>query len=102
MALIAGSPGPFPHFRYRGGDGGLRTKQGTHEPKMTAVSPLAPGRFPELAPIAGVRLAAFDCGIRYTGRDDLMLAELAPGCAIAGVFTRSLTAGAPVLWGRGG
>jgi len=67
---------------------------------MTAVSPLAPGRFPELAPIAGVRLAAFDCGIRYTGRDDLMLAELAPGCAIAGVFTRSLTAGAPVLWCR--
>jgi len=67
---------------------------------MTAVSPLAPGRFPELAPIAGVRLAAFDCGIRYSGRDDLMLAELAPGCAIAGVFTRSLTAGAPVLWCR--
>jgi len=67
---------------------------------MAAVSPLAPARFPELAPIAGVRLAAFACGIRYTGRDDLMLAELAPGSAIAGVFTRSLTAGAPVLWCR--
>jgi glutamate N-acetyltransferase/amino-acid N-acetyltransferase len=40
-----------------------------------------------------VRLAAFACGIRYTGRYDLMLAELAPGSAIAGVFTRSLTAG---------
>ena len=64
-----------------------------------AVSPLAP-RFPVLAPIAGVRLAAFAAGIRYTGRDDLMLAELAPGSAIAGVFTRSLTAGAPVLWCR--
>ena len=62
---------------------------------MTAVSPLAPARFPELAPIAGVRLAAFACGIRYAGRDDLMLAELAPGSAVAGVFTRSLTAGAP-------
>ncbi|TMJ65362.1 MAG: bifunctional ornithine acetyltransferase/N-acetylglutamate synthase [Alphaproteobacteria bacterium] len=67
---------------------------------MTDISPLAPERFPELAPIAGVRLAAFACGIRYTGRDDLMLAELAPDSAIAGVFTRSLTAGAPVVWCR--
>src|SRR6516165_3636156 len=67
---------------------------------MAAVSPLAPPRFPSLAPIAGVRLAAFAAGIRYTGRDDLMLAELTPGSAIAGVFTRSLTAGAPVLWCR--
>jgi glutamate N-acetyltransferase / amino-acid N-acetyltransferase len=67
---------------------------------MPAVSPLAPARFPDLAPIAGVRLAAFACGIRYTGRNDLMLAELAPESAIAGVFTRSLTVGAPVLWCR--
>lgn len=67
---------------------------------MTAVSPLAPERFPALAPIAGVRLAAFACGIRYTGRDDLMVAELAPDSAIAGVFTRSLTAGEPVVWCR--
>src|SRR5947208_4390778 len=67
---------------------------------MTSVSPLAPAGFPELAPIAGVRLAAFACGIRYAGRDDVMLAELAPGSTIAGVFTRSLTAGAPVLWCR--
>jgi glutamate N-acetyltransferase/amino-acid N-acetyltransferase len=67
---------------------------------MTAISPLAPERFPELAPIAGVRLAAYTCGIRYTGRDDLMLAELAPGSTIAGVFTQSQTAGPPVLWCR--
>ena len=67
---------------------------------MAAVSPLGPARFPALAPIAGVRLAAFACGIRYTGRDDLMLAELAPGSTIGGVFTRSLTVGAPVLWCR--
>ena len=67
---------------------------------MTAVSPLAPERFPRLKPIAGVRLAAFACGIRYAGRDDLMLAELAPDSTVAGVFTRSLTAGAPVLWCR--
>jgi glutamate N-acetyltransferase/amino-acid N-acetyltransferase len=67
---------------------------------MAPASPLAPERFPELTPIAGVRLAGFACGIRYTGRDDLMLAELAPESAIAGVFTRSLTAGAPVVWCR--
>jgi glutamate N-acetyltransferase/amino-acid N-acetyltransferase len=67
---------------------------------MAAISPLAPARFPGLAPIAGVRLATFACGIRYTGRDDLMVAELAPGSTVAGVFTRSLTAGAPVLWCR--
>jgi glutamate N-acetyltransferase / amino-acid N-acetyltransferase len=67
---------------------------------MAAVSPLAPARFPALAPIAGVRLAAFACGIRYTGRYDLMLVELAPGSVVAGVFTRSLTAGAPVVWCR--
>jgi glutamate N-acetyltransferase/amino-acid N-acetyltransferase len=67
---------------------------------MAAVSPLAPERFPELAPIAGVRLAAFAAGIRYPGRNDLMLAELAPDSAVAGVFTRSLTAGPPVLWCR--
>src|SRR5215813_1851270 len=67
---------------------------------MTAVSALAPPRFPALPVIAGVRLAAYPCGIRYTGRDDLMLAELVPGSAIAGVFTQSLTAGPPVLWCR--
>ena len=67
---------------------------------MAATSPLAPERFPELPPIAGLRLAALACGIRYTDRDDLMLTELAPDSAIAGVFTRSLTAGVPVLWCR--
>jgi glutamate N-acetyltransferase/amino-acid N-acetyltransferase len=65
-----------------------------------SVSPLAPARFPDLPPIAGIRLAAVPCGVRYVGRDDLMLVELAAGSAVAGVFTRSLTAGAPVLWCR--
>jgi glutamate N-acetyltransferase / amino-acid N-acetyltransferase len=68
--------------------------------KSVAVSPLAPTRHPALAPIAGVRLAAVDCGIRYRGRDDLMVAELRPGTTIAGVLTRSVTCGAPVLWCR--
>ncbi len=40
---------------------------------MTAISPLAPAGFPELMPIAGVRLAAFAAGIRYAGRDDVIV-----------------------------
>ena len=60
------------------------------------VSPLAPERFPDLPPVPGVRLAAAATGMRYKGRTDLMLMELAPGSTIAGVFTRSLTAAPPV------
>ena len=67
---------------------------------MSAVSPMAPKSLPALVPLAGVRLAAHACGLRYQGRDDLMVAELAPGTTVAGVFTRSLTASAPVLWCR--
>jgi glutamate N-acetyltransferase/amino-acid N-acetyltransferase len=67
---------------------------------MTTPSPLAPAAFPELPPIAGVRLASAACGIRYEGRQDLMVALLDPGTTVAGVFTRSLTAGAPVDWCR--
>ena len=54
---------------------------------MPAISPLAPARFPDLPPIAGVRLAACEAGVRYSGRQDLMLAELASGSTVAGVFT---------------
>jgi glutamate N-acetyltransferase / amino-acid N-acetyltransferase len=67
---------------------------------MTARSPLAPATFPVLPPVPGVRFAAGACGLRYKGRSDLMVAELAPGTAVAGVFTRSLTASAPVDWCR--
>ncbi|HYD32238.1 MAG TPA: bifunctional glutamate N-acetyltransferase/amino-acid acetyltransferase ArgJ [Azospirillaceae bacterium] len=64
------------------------------------VSPLAPARFPDLPPIAGVRFATANSGIRYKGRDDLMMALFDPGTTVAGVTTRSLTAAAPVLWCR--
>ncbi len=67
---------------------------------MAAVSPLAPERFPALEPIAGVRLAAHEAGIRYSGRKDMMVAELAPGSTVAGVFTLSRTPGHPVVWCR--
>ncbi len=62
------------------------------------VSPLAPAAFPALPAIAGVRFAAAAAGVRYPGRLDVMLAEIAPGASLAGVFTRSSTRSAPVLW----
>jgi glutamate N-acetyltransferase/amino-acid N-acetyltransferase len=65
----------------------------------TAVSPLAVP-LPALAPLAGVRLAATAAGIRYKGRTDLVMAELAAGTTVAGVFTSNKCPGAPVDWCR--
>jgi len=65
--------------------------------KITKVSPLAPARFPELPVIEGVQFATVAAGVKYKDRTDVMLAQLAPGTAIAGVFTRSQTRAAPVL-----
>jgi glutamate N-acetyltransferase/amino-acid N-acetyltransferase len=64
------------------------------------VSPLAPKSFPKLPPLAGVRLATTAAGVRYKDRTDVLLALLAPGTQVAGVFTKSKTASAPVLWCR--
>ncbi len=62
------------------------------------VSPLAPkGGFPEMPVIDGVRFAAVEAGVKYAGRVDVMLAELAPGTVVAGTFTKSKTRAAPVL-----
>ena len=62
------------------------------------VSPLAPmGGFPTLPVIDGVQFSTVAAGVRYKNRTDVMLAELAEGTAIAGVFTRSATRSAPVL-----
>ncbi|HVM84410.1 MAG TPA: bifunctional glutamate N-acetyltransferase/amino-acid acetyltransferase ArgJ [Candidatus Binatia bacterium] len=59
-------------------------------------SPLAPTHAPKLPALAGVRLAARECNIRYRGRPDVMLMEFAPGTTMAGVLTRSLASSAPV------
>ncbi|HGG06206.1 MAG TPA: bifunctional glutamate N-acetyltransferase/amino-acid acetyltransferase ArgJ [Aliiroseovarius sp.] len=62
------------------------------------VAPLAPkAGFPDLPVIDGVRFATTNSGMKYKNRPDVMLAELAPGTTIAGVFTRSSTRAAPVL-----
>ena len=65
----------------------------------TAVSPLAVP-LPALSPIDGVRLGAAQAGIRYQGRTDLVMVELAEGTRVAGVFTRNKCPGAPVDWCR--
>ena len=62
------------------------------------VSPLAPAAFGAVAAVAGVRLATAAAGIRHSGRDDVMLAEIPPGTVVAGTFTRSLCTAAPVDW----
>lgn len=62
------------------------------------VSPFAPDAFPALPVIEGVRFAAVEAGVRYKGRLDVMLAEIEPGATVAGVFTKSETRSAPVLW----
>jgi len=62
------------------------------------VSPLAPAAFPELPPIAGVRLAAAETGIRYKNRPDVLMALLDPGTTVAGCFTMSKSRSAPVDW----
>ncbi|MWB76756.1 bifunctional glutamate N-acetyltransferase/amino-acid acetyltransferase ArgJ [Pseudooceanicola sp. 216_PA32_1] len=61
------------------------------------VSPLAPAAFPALPVIRGASFATVAAGVRYAGRTDVMLARLAPGTTMAGVFTKSSTRSAPVL-----
>ena len=67
---------------------------------MFKKSPLAPATFPEMPPVAGVRIAGMAAGLKESGRPDLFMAEFAPGTTIAGVFTRSACASAPVAWCR--
>jgi len=69
-----------------------------HSGATHQISPLAPKNFANLPPLAGARLATGDAGIRYKNRTDVLLAMFAPGTQVAGVFTKSKTASAPVEW----
>ena len=66
----------------------------------TTISPLAPTSYPEMPPVAGVRLATASAGIKYKGRTDVLLALFDKGTAAAGVFTTSKCPSAPVEWCR--
>ncbi len=72
-------------------------KAASNSPK---VSPLAPASYPSLPPVGGVVLGTAAAGIKYRGRDDVMVARLAEGSQAAGVFTTSKAASAPVEWCR--
>jgi len=63
-------------------------------------SPLAPAEFPDFPELNGVRFASGNSGMKYQGRDDVMLAEFSAGTTAAGVFTKNSMPGAPVDWGR--
>jgi len=67
---------------------------------MTTRSPLAPDGFPNLPAIDGLGLAVAASGLKYKNRDDLLLMTLCETATVAGVFTRSDTAAAPVIWSR--
>jgi len=47
--------------------------------------------------IDGVRFSSIAAGVKYQGRDDVMLAEICEGASIAGLFTKSATRSANVL-----
>jgi glutamate N-acetyltransferase/amino-acid N-acetyltransferase len=68
--------------------------------KASKISPFAPKTLPKLGPLAGVRFATAEAGIRYKSRTDLMVAVMDEGTTAAGVLTQSKTCSAPVLWCR--
>jgi glutamate N-acetyltransferase/amino-acid N-acetyltransferase len=95
-SLIARKPAARKGTKVQTAKKGQTAKAASQAP----ISPLAPKALASLPPLAGVRLATTEAGIRYRGRTDLLLAVLAPGTQVAGVLTRSKTASAPVEWCR--
>ena len=67
---------------------------------MTSRSTLAPKFFPSIPAVHGVQMATGACGVRYSGKKDLLFVSLDKETEVAGVFTQSKTAAAPVDWCR--
>jgi len=61
-------------------------------------SPFTPAHDPHVLPVAGVRLATAAAGIKYAGRTDVLLMAFDEGTSVAGTFTQSACASAPVEW----
>lgn len=74
------------------------SKKATKKGAPAPISPLAPKKLASLPPLDGVELATTNSGTKYKGRDDLLFARMAEGTQVAGVFTTSKTAAAPVAW----
>jgi glutamate N-acetyltransferase/amino-acid N-acetyltransferase len=58
---------------------------------------LAAPRAGSLLPVPGVELGVAMAGIKKLGRKDLLVMRLAPGSAVAGLFTRNRFCAAPVV-----
>jgi glutamate N-acetyltransferase/amino-acid N-acetyltransferase len=54
------------------------------------------GVIEQLKPIAGVRLATGQAGVKYHSRDDVVLIEVSPNAEVACVFTQNQFCAAPV------
>ncbi|WP_319532744.1 bifunctional glutamate N-acetyltransferase/amino-acid acetyltransferase ArgJ [uncultured Cohaesibacter sp.] len=63
-------------------------------------SPFAPEDYPELDSIDGFRLGVAATGVKYKGRNDLLVVSMDEGTSVAGVFTKSKCPSAPVDWCR--
>lgn len=61
---------------------------------------LAPKIFPKMHVVHGLKIGSAASGLRYQGRDDVMLAVLERPGAIAGVLTQSSMPSHPVVWCR--
>lgn len=60
------------------------------------VSPLAPQALAQLPALEGARMQTVEAGIKYSGRDDVLLMIFDEPASVAGVFTKSKCASAPV------
>jgi glutamate N-acetyltransferase/amino-acid N-acetyltransferase len=69
--------------------------------KSMPVSPLAPARFPIMPPVAGLTMKTAAAKVYYAGREDLLAVRFEPETQVAGMFTKSKTAAAPVVWCQG-
>ena len=61
-------------------------------------SPFAPKSFIEMPAINGIELFVLETGLKYKNRPDVLLVGLTKTSNVAGVFTKSLMPGAPVIW----
>lgn len=68
--------------------------------QANTVSPLAPKILSVLPAISGLKLGVACTGTKYKDRHDVMIALCDTDMAVAGVFTQSKTASAPVEWCR--
>lgn len=63
-------------------------------------SPFAPEDYPEMTALDGFRVGVAATGVKYKGRNDVLVVTMDEGTSVAGVFTKSKCPSAPVDWCR--